>query len=242
MRRILVLLLIVLLPVPIVAQKEPVSPTESLAFTHVTVIDMTGAPPKLDMTVVVVGNRIAALGKPGKIRVPKNAHVIDATGKYLIPGLWDMHAHVFHYRLPLPPDEYDFPLFIANGVTGVREMWTRVDKMGQIRLWRNQFYEHPGTVPRFAAVGTLVDGPPATWTNSDTVSTADEARLMVRKVKSGGVDFFKVYDRLSREAYFAIADEASRQHILFAGHVPGAVTLREASDAGQRSVEHLTAF
>jgi hypothetical protein len=153
-----------------------------------------------------------------------------------------MHAHVFHYRLPQPPVEYDFPLFIANGVTSVRDMWTRVDRMDQIRLWRKQFYEHPGTVPRFAAVGTLVDGPAAVWVNSDTVSTADEARLMVGKVKAGGVDFFKVYNRLSREVYFAIADEAKRQHIPFAGHVPLAITLREASDAGQRSVEHLTGF
>jgi imidazolonepropionase-like amidohydrolase len=240
MRKILALLLIVLIPASLAAQRGPVSPTESLAFTHVTVIDMKGAPPKPDMTVLVVGNRIAALGKAGKVRVPKNARVIDATSKYLIPGLWDMHAHVFHYRLPQPPDEYDFPLFIANGVTGVREMWTRVDKMGQIRLWRKQFYEHPGTVPRFAAVGTLVDGPPATWKNSDTVSTADEARLMVGKVKAGGVDFFKVYDKVSPEVYFAIADEAKKQHIPFAGHVPGYVTLREASDAGQRSIEHLT--
>src|SRR5256714_4891305 len=146
MRKILTLLLITLLPTLFVAQTESISQSELLVFNHVTVIDMTGAPPKPDMTVVIAGNRITALGKSGKIRVPKSAHVIDATGKYLIPGLWDMHAHVFHYRLPLPPDEYDFPLFIANGVTGVREMWTRVDKMGQIRLWRKQFFEHHGTV------------------------------------------------------------------------------------------------
>jgi hypothetical protein len=237
MTKILILLVIILFPGSIVAQTESVSTTESLAFTHVTVIDMTGAAPKPDMTLVVVGNRIAALGKAGKIRVPKNAQVIDATGKFLISGLWDMHAHVFHYRLPLPPDEYDFPLFIANGVTGVREMWTRVDKMGQIRLWRKQYYERPGTIPRFAAVGTLVDGPSATWKNSDTVSTADEARLMV-----GGVDFFKVYNHLPREAYFAIADEAKKRHFPFGGHVPDTVTLMEASDAGQRSIEHLTGF
>jgi len=242
MRKILALLLIVLIPASLAAQRGPVSPTESLAFTHVTVIDMTGAPPKPDMTVVIAGDRIVAIGKTGKIRMPKYARVIDATNKYLIPGLWDMHVHVFHYRLPEPPDEYTFPLFIANGVTGVREMWTRVDKMGQIRLWRKQFYERPGTIPRFAAVGTLVDAPPATWKNSDTVSTADEARLMVGRVKAGGVDFFKVYERLSRDAYFAVADEARKKHIPFAGHVPDTVTLREASDAGQRSVEHLTGF
>src|SRR4051812_8365752 len=116
MRKMLALLVIALLPAWFVAQAEPITQPESLVFNHVTVIDMTGAPPKPDMTLVVVGDHIAALGKTGKIRVPKNARVIDATGKYLIPGLWDMHAHVFHHRLALPPDESDFPLFIANGV------------------------------------------------------------------------------------------------------------------------------
>jgi hypothetical protein len=242
MSKMLGLLLIGLLPGLLMAQPESISQSKSLVFDHVTVIDMTGAPPKPNMTVIIVGNRIAALGKTGQIRAPKNARVINATGKYLIPGLWDMHVHVFHYRLPLPPDEYYFPLFIANGVTGVREMWTKPDKMDYIRRWRKQFNEQPGTVPRFVAVGTLVDGPPGFWPNSDIVSTPDEARLMVNRVKAGGVDFFKVYSNLSRECYFAIADEAKKQHISFAGHLPVTVTLRDASDAGQRSIEHLGGF
>ena len=240
MRKPLAIFLIILVHGLTLAQTERARKSPSLMFNHVTVNDMTGGPSKPDMTVVVVGNRIAAIGKTGKIREPRNAFVIDAKGKYLIPGLWDMHVHVFHYRLPLPPDEYKFPLFIANGVTGVREMWTKPDKMDYVKLWRKQFYEQPGTVPRFVAVGTLVDGPPVTWKNSDSVSTADEARLMVDKLKAGGVDFVKVYNNLSREAYFAIADEAKKQHIPFAGHVPFRILLREATNAGQQSVEHLT--
>jgi len=242
MKQLLVLMSLILLSTTLVAQVAPVARPRSLVFNHVTVIDMTGASPQPDLTVVIAGNRVAALGKPGTVRVPENAEVIDGTGKFLIPGLWDMHAHVFHYRLPLPPDEYSFPLFIANGVTSVREMWTRVDRMDQIRLWRKDFADRRRIVPRFAAVGTLVDGPPATWANSDTVSTAGEARLMVRKIKAGGADFLKVYDHLSREAYFAIADEAKKQRLPFAGHVPETITVREASDAGQRSLEHLRGF
>ncbi|MFL6229946.1 MAG: amidohydrolase family protein [Pyrinomonadaceae bacterium] len=240
MRKIPILLLITLLPTLCVAQTEPVSQSESLVFNHVTVIDMTGALPKPDMTVVIVGNHITALGKTGKIRVPKKAYSVDATGKYLIPGLWDMHVHVFNNDSRRPPNEYYFPLFIANGVTGVREMWTKPEGMPQVERWRKQFTEQPGTVPRFGAVGTLVDGLPASWSNSDTVSTADEARRMVAKIKAAGVDFVKVYNNLSREAYFAIADEAKKQRIPFAGHVPHEVVVSEASDAGQRSIEHLT--
>lgn len=192
------------------------------------------------MTVLISGNKITGIGKTGELKVPDHAIVVDASGKFLIPGLWDMHVHVFHYRHPNPPDTYDFPLFIANGVTGVREMWTKGEKMNQIKIWRRQFYDQPGTVPRFVAVGTLVDGLPNTWPNCDTVSTAEEARMMVDKIKASGVDFVKVYDNLNRESYFAIADEAKKQHIPFAGHIPFSILLKEASDAGQRSVEHLT--
>jgi imidazolonepropionase-like amidohydrolase len=240
MRKIFALLLMTLLPGSLMAQTEAVYTSESLAFTHVTVIDMTGAPPKPDMTVLIIGNRIKSLGKTGKIRLPKDARVIDAAGKFLIPGLWDMHVHVFNNVSKRAPNEYYFPLFIANGVTGVREMWTRMDAMPQVALWRKQFTDKPGTVPRFVAVGTLVDGQPVTWPNSDSVTTAEEARLMVRKIKASGVDFVKVYENLSREAYFAIADEAKKLNIPFVGHVPFEVVVGEASNAGQRSIEHLT--
>jgi imidazolonepropionase-like amidohydrolase len=212
----------------------------SIALTHVNVIAMTTPGIQSDMTVLLSGNKITGMGKNGKIKIPAHALIIDASGKYLIPGLWDMHVHVFHYRHPDPPDTFDFPLFIANGVTGVREMWTKGENMNHIRLWRRQFYDQPGTIPRFVSVGTLVDGLPNTHPNCDTVSTAAEARRMVDKIKASGVDFVKVYDNLNRESYFAIVDEAKKQHIPFAGHIPFSILLKEASDAGQRSVEHLT--
>jgi hypothetical protein len=233
------LLLIILAPAPLVAQSKGDLQSQPFVFTHVTVIDATGATAKPDMTVVMIGDRITTLGKSRKVRVPANAQVVDATGKYLIPGLWDMHVHVFRNASQRPPNEYYFPLFIANGITGVRDMWTKLDKVAQVELWRKQFTQKPGTVPRFGAVGSVVDGLPATWPNSDTVSTADEARRMVDRLKAGGIDFVKVYWNLSREAYFAIADEAKKQRIPFAGHVPFSVDAFEASESGQRSIEHL---
>lgn len=240
MRNILPSLLIILLPALSVAQTEPIAQSESLAFIHVTVIDMTGAPPKPDMTVVVAGSRIAALGKTGTIRLPQNARVIDASGEYLIPGMWDMHIHVFNNVSGRAPNEYYFPLFIANGITGVREMWTKIEQMPQIKKWRTQFTEKPGTIPRFGMVGTIVEGLPARYPTMDTVATADEARRMVGRIKAAGIDFVKVYDNLSREAYFAIADEAKKQGIPFAGHVPHEIVVGEATDAGQKSFEHMS--
>jgi hypothetical protein len=233
------LLLIILATAPLLAQSKGVPQPQPLVLTHVTVIDATGAKSKPDMTVVIIGDRIITLGKSGKVAVPANALVVDATGRYLIPGLWDMHVHVFRNASQRPPNEYYFPLFIANGITGVRDMWTKLDKVALVELWRKQFAQKPGTMPRFGAVGTIIDGLPATWPNSDTVSTADEARLMVDRLKAGGVDFVKVYWNLSREAYFSIAAEAKKQRIPFAGHVPFSISALEASDAGQRSIEHL---
>ncbi len=116
MKNALLFLLVCLLPLEVFGRQEASSRQTALVFTDVTVIDATGAPAKPDMTVVIRGDRIEALGKTSKLTVPRNAHVVDATGKFLIPGLWDMHIH--------PRFGKNFlALFTANGVTGVRVMW-----------------------------------------------------------------------------------------------------------------------
>src|SRR2546425_2714873 len=94
MKKTFVLLLLVMLPGLLFAQPKQNPQSKSFVFTHVTVIDATGAPAKPDMTVVISGNHIIELGRSGEIRISKDAQVVDATGKFLIPGLWDMHAHV----------------------------------------------------------------------------------------------------------------------------------------------------
>jgi len=207
------------------------------ALTHVNVIDATGSPVQPDMTVIISGNKILALGKTGKVSIPEKANIINVKGKYLIPGLWDMHFHAFQ---SLFKSDYRFTLCIANGITGLREMWTHMDEIQQVNAWHKQFYEQPGTIPRFGAAGTMIDGVPSMHEGSDTASTAETARQLVRKIKASGSDFVKVYENLSRDAYFAIADECKKQNISFAGHVPQFILLREAADAGQQSIEHLT--
>src|SRR3982751_1618155 len=115
MKRFLVLALLLSLKPVLLAQEKQEVPQRTLAFTHITVIDATGAPPKSDMTVVITGNRIALVGETGKITLPKDAQVIDSTGKFLIPGLIDMHTHgVAQENLPLG-------LYVANGVTTIRD-------------------------------------------------------------------------------------------------------------------------
>ncbi|HSE40852.1 MAG TPA: amidohydrolase family protein, partial [Acidobacteriota bacterium] len=228
-----------LLPLHLFAQDNPDVRGKSLVFKHVTVIDATGSPAKVDMTVVITDKHISALGKTDGFRIPKGAQVIEAAGKFLIPGLWDMHVHIFNYVSNRPPNSWYFPLLIANGVTGVREMWTKPRDMNQVLEWRRQFAEGTVTIPRIAAVGTVVDGQPSIWPNTDTVGTPAEASRIVQRIKDTGVDFVKTYSNLSRESYFAIVQEARKQNIPFAGHVPFAVGADEASNAGQRTMEHL---
>jgi imidazolonepropionase-like amidohydrolase len=202
-----------------------------LVFTHVTLIDATGAEAKPDMTLVVRDGRIAALGRSGKIRLAKSAQLVDASGKFLIPGLWDMHVHEWN-------KEAFFPLFIANGVTGVRDMFS---PLAPIKRWRAEVAAGTTIGPQIVAAGIILDGPnPACAPCSIAVGNAAEGRKAVLTVKEMGADFIKVYSMLPRDAYFAIADEAKRQNMVFAGHVPEFVSAGEASDAGQKSIEHLT--
>lgn len=233
MRKLLSLFLLSIFVSQLTAQRLPSAEPSTLAFTHVTVIDMTGAPPKPDMTVVVTGNRIADLGQAGRVRIPKGAQVIDATGKFLIPGLWDMHFHI-------KEAERTFPLFIVNGVTGVRNMGGDFQKLFE---WRDAVASGRLLGPRIVACGPVVDGPhPANPDHAIPVSTAEEGRQAVDFLKRSGADFVKVYDGVPRDAYFAIAEESKKQGLPFVGHVPSAVTTAEASDAGQKSVEHLGTF
>lgn len=227
MGRIFALLLIVLSAVSLVGQVNRTVQSSPIVFRHVTVIDVTGDPPESDMTVIVTGNLISAIGKAGKVRVPENAQVIDAAGKFLIPGLWDMHVHLSETKTPLP-------LFIANGVLGVRHMG---GNLKQVYEWREAVRQGKLLAPRIIACGSVVDG----QTEEETIGamTPAEGRQAVLLNKRQGADFIKVYDGVSREAYFALVEEARRQGIPFAGHVPIAITSFEASDAGQRSIEHL---
>ena len=234
MRDTLAFLLTILFSASVIAQN---SASQSLVLTNVTVIDMTGVPPQPNMTVVITGNRIAALGKSSEISLPQNAIVVDASGKFMIPGLWDMHAHTV-YDSARDTETTFLPLLVVNGITGIRDPGS-VFSIKQIKQWRKRAAEGGLLAPRII-VSQTVDGPggdPAPFVYR--VRTEAEARAAVQRIKREGFDFVKVYSRLSRETFFATTDEAKQLGIPFAGHVPLAVTDGEASDAGQKSIEHL---
>lgn len=222
------------------AQNSPAAQGRPVAFTNVTVIDMTGAPPRAGMTVVVAGGRIAALGRAGGVALPPGAQVVDAGGKFLLPGLWDMHAHL-NWERAADVEKLLLPLHVANGVTGVRDLWNlhALDGMGRIKKWRAAIASGELAGPRIEAVAKGIDGP-AGGTAYIRVRDAAEAREAVRKIKRQGYDFLKIYSNLSRASFFAAVDEARRLGLPYAGHVPFSVTAGEAADAGLRSIEHLS--
>jgi imidazolonepropionase-like amidohydrolase len=204
-----------------------------LVIEHVAVVDVIAGKVQPDMTVEIRGRTIVAVTAARRTGVPGSAAVIDGRGKYLIPGLWDMHVHT---TFPPGVARIFLPLMVANGVLGARDMHSL---LAIIVPLKQAVASGSQLGPRLFIAGPAVDGPNSTLPGARVVSTADEAREAVRQLKAGGVDFIKVYSSLPRELYFAIAGEAQREGIPFVGHVPDGVTAAEASDAGQRSMEHL---
>ena len=210
-----------------------------IAITHVSIVDATDVTGKPDMTVVISGNQIEAVGKTSEVEIPEGIPEEDAQGRFLIPGLWDMHVHIFRYDPRRSFDPVYFPLMIANGVTGVRDMWTDEKHLKLVQQWRKQVDRSMLLAPRIGMVGPIVDGPRPTWRGSISVSSPDDGKRVVASLKETGMDFVKIYTGVPRNVYFSIAEEAKRLGITFAGHVPASITAAEASDAGQKSIEHL---
>jgi hypothetical protein len=213
------------------------APPPSFAITHVTLIDATGAPAKPDMTILIVDKQIAAIGPSNSLSIPRTTKTLDASGKFLIPGLVDMHAHLTGAGEPAGSREFILPLLLANGITTVRDMGGNLESLIMLRheIESGQF-----PAPRIVFAGPYLDGYPPSFQPSLVVTNSGEAIEDVHSLVSRGADFIKVQSKLSRDAYFAIADVCRREHITFVGHVPDYITAAEASDAGQKSIEHLT--
>lgn len=205
----------------------PAADPNATAIIHVTVVDVATGKESPDQTVVLQGDHIVSVSAFDANAAPPQGRVLDAHGAFLIPGLWDMHVHI--------QDLEDLPLYIANGVTGVRLMFG-VKKSNDLRA---RLSEEPAA-PEVLFGSIIVDGDPPVWPGSIVIHNAKDARRAVDEIKAGGADFVKIYNSIPREAYFALVDESRKQNIPFAGHLPFEIRASEASDAGQRSIEHLT--
>ncbi len=191
-----------------------------LAVTGVTVIDVRNGSRIANAIVLVEAGRITAVGAARGVRIPSGARVVSARGKYVIPGLWDMHTHIQNQR----ELEVIFPLLVAHGILGIRDAGGLLPREFRELGKRHEY------VPQVVACGTAVDGPaPA--------GAADAA--IVDELADKGVDYIKILSMVPRERFLAIMSRAKQRGLHVAGHVPIAVSAGEASDAGLRTMEHL---
>jgi imidazolonepropionase-like amidohydrolase len=204
---------------------------EAILIENVAVIDVVAGQVLPGRSILVRAGRIVEVGR--RVAPPPGARRVDGTGKFAIPGLWDMHAH--HQMV----GESSLGLFLANGVTGTRDMGGDAAFVFPLR---ERIRSGALLGPEIVAAGPILDAAPAEWPLRRRVADAAQARAAVRELAAAGADFIKVHDHTPREAYFAIAEETRRLGIPFAGHVPGAVTADEAVAAGQASIEHLSNF
>ena len=209
-----------------------------VAIVHATVIDPGPATIRPDQTVIIQGDRIVAVGHAPP---PSGARVIDASGQFLIPGLWDMHVHsVFGDWFPGGRDVI-LPLYIANGVTGVRDMG---GELNVLQGWRDSIAKGTLVGPTMVMSGPMLDGYLADgkslrFPSSIPIVTPDDAIRAVRMLAAQHVDFIKVQSEVPHDAYLAAAAEAHRVGLPIVGHVPTRVRLDETIAAGQASDEHL---
>ena len=202
---------------------------EHCSITHVNVVDVVDGRIVPNSTVTIRGKTIASVTQNGT--PPRDAQVVDGQGKFLIPGLWDMHAH-----MEMTGESW-LQLYVANGVTGIRDMGSDLDFILKMREATSS-----GRVlgPRIFAAGPILDDAPGDWPFRMRVKTAEDGRAAVQLLKRRGVDLIKVHDHTPRDAFFAIAEEARRQNLPLAGHIPLGLTAEQVIDAGQRDIEHLS--
>jgi imidazolonepropionase-like amidohydrolase len=230
------LLVLVALVLPALAARK--TPEKLLVLTNVNVVDVVSGSIDRHVNVVIKGDKVQAVAKValiGNLGHNRNL-VINANGKYLIPGLWDMHTHSAGGPAAPWNENVIYPLYVANGITGIRDMGGDL-KLLQDRRKKIQRGELVGPEIVFAGPFLVAGSGDA---SSRSVHSTDEARRAVGELKASGVDFIKVLSDLPRETYFAVAEECRNQKIVFAGHVADSLSAEEAANTGQKSIEHLS--
>ncbi len=224
-------------PSPIIVDESGVpasSASRRFAITNVTVVPMDREISIPGQTVLIEDGSIAFIGNADTAAIPSDAERLDGAGRYLMPGLIDMHAHL----VTDPGAEHDLVLELAAGVTTVRIMWgseTHLD-------WRDAIRDGSLLGPTLFVASPGLEGEPPYWPGSIVVQSAAEARAAVRGQHAAGYDFIKVYNRLQLEPYLAILDEADALGLHVVGHVPAALTADFAIDSGQHTIEHFSRY
>jgi len=216
---------------------QPESAPSSIAILNVTVISMEKEEALPGETVRVEGGRIVAVGPTATVAIAPSTVVVDGSGKFLIPGLADMHVHL-QRETSLEANKWFINLLLTNGITTIRNMWGIPEHLELRRAIR----EGKMIGPTIYTAGPILDGRPPMWQGSVVVESAPEVEAALSQQQSAGYDFVKVYSQLSKDAYHAIFAGARARHLKVVGHVPLAVGIEEAIMAGQYSIEHLDGY
>lgn len=206
----------------------PGSHAATLAILGATLIDGTGTAPIRDSAVVIHDGRIVAAGPRAKTKIPKDAHVVEAQGKFLLPGLWDMHAHFEQVEWG--------PIYLAAGVTTVRDCGNEFDFIIAVR---DAIAQGRGLGPRLLLAG-FVDGTGPLAIGTARADTPEQARQWVDRYHSAGFQQIKIYSSVKLEQVKAVADEAHRLGMTVTGHVPEGLNAYQVIDAGQDQINHIT--
>jgi len=214
-----------------------------LALTGVTVIDPGAGTILPDQTVVVAGRWIAEMGPRSDTPVPRGAVRVDARGRYLLPGLWDSHVHTAAFsvidggrRRIAENSDYFFPLFLAAGITGVRDMSGELEQLVQ---WKAEIARGERLGPRMIVTGRKIGGGlPVAPGAPRTLRTAAEIRTTVRLLVAGGADFLKL-DDVPLALWPSLTEAAHEAGLDLVGHLGPTIGLADAAERGQRGVEHL---
>ena len=200
----------------------------TLVLSGGTLIDGTGTAPVADSVVVIEKDRVIAAGPRARINIQSGATVIDARGKYILPGLWDMHAHLFQMEFG--------PAYLAAGVTTVRDMGNEFEFVTTLR---DAFRQGRGLGPNMLLAGYIEAKGPGPQANFFLAETPEQVRAAVRRYKEAGFEQIKVRDQLTLEMLKAEADEAHKLGMTLTGHVPKALNARQAVEAGQDQISHI---
>lgn len=204
---------------------------QSLVLDDVHLVHVEDGRIERSRSVLVESGRIVAIGPAGASHPPSVLRV-DGQGKYLVPGLWDMHTHAHRAGRAA----WHYPLYIAHGVVGIRDASTHLGSGLAFRAG-----ERPsGPAPKVVWGSPALDRAPPFLSHGLAVETPEAARQLVRQLAAHGYDFIKVYDGLSPENYLAVVEEARRVGIPVEGHVPLSMSPFDVARAKQRTIEHLT--
>ena len=204
--------------------------TGSVALLGATLIDGTGAPAIPDATLVVANGKIVAAGPRATTPVPRGARRVDVRGKTIMPGLWDMHAHVMQMEWA--------PVYLAAGVTTVRDMG---NNLYFVVPFRDAIASERSIGPRLLLAG-LVDGGGPNAFGALNATTPDEGRAIVRRYHDLGFEQMKLYDMLKPDVVGAIVAEAHRLGMTVTGHVPRSLGLLGAIDSGMGTTSRIFRF